>query len=126
MSFNLYFLRCSSLDPSFHEIEEVLEYDGPASRQEQLMMTELADDVVAKFDGTEWGPSSAGLAHGLGIVGGDLPGIRVSAKAAFINARPGLEELGVYKELIALFAQHGFVCFDPQRGIVVNAETFAF
>lgn len=127
MSWDLFFLRCSSLNPSSSEIDEVLEYNDPASLQEQRMMTALADDIVANFEGTEWGPTSSGLADGLGIIGGDLPGIRVCARAAFISTHPDTEEdLMTYKKLIALFARHGYVCFNPQGSGVVNAESFEF
>lgn len=129
MSFDLSFLRCSSLQPSDAEVDAVLNHDTAATPEEQAQIRRLAEALVAAYPGASWGISQHGAADGAWVSEGDLPDIDLRARSAFVSAHfdpRDPEALPFFKGLAKLFEQHGYVCFDHQRGALVLADRFTF
>ena len=124
MSFDITFLKLSSRNPTPEEVEAALEYEEAASLEEQKTICQIAEDLLATDSGATWGWSQHGMSDGAWISGNQLPDISLSARSIFISSSPDPRDpaqLALYTSLLEFFEQRGYVCFDHQRGELIEA-----
>lgn len=129
MSFDLSFIKPSGSSPTLDELRTARSYKGLASPEEQQTIRQLAEDLVAAYEGARWGEARGNLANGAFVTDGPLPDIDLRPRSLFISSRPdpnNPEHLALFKGLLAFLEQRGYVCFDHQRGEFLDSATFSF